>query len=772
MTRPALDTHEAHAPGRTDFQSVTAADCKSAVGRIANPSHLADCKSALRSAACIAAVCLAGVLAVACRCGAGVLPPAPRELESCVRLARDAAAAGRYSEAVPLLEKVLGAKEDGFVAAGAPGLAQRTLKAEVAALVAALPPEGLAVYETWYGGQSRQALEEAVRDRDRDALARLTRQYPYTAAGAEALLILGHDGLDRGRPLEALAWLRGLERAPAVARRFEPELTLFTAAAGLMSGRPEEAGRALARLGSLGPGVRFRIGDEEFAAGEDPQHVMDVLAQAMGPGAMAPPQAVAGWPMFRGDAARRASADWSGSVGPLLWKVDALSQKPSGSAAATMANRGRSSRGTRLPASHPLVVGSLALVRTPERLIAIDLGSGRQAWEFPWGGETEGGGPQDARSRSVMASSAAAKLAQRMVDDAPYGQIASDGRLVFLLDGLSGAWSHSMPVVMMVRGQRVITRSQPKSHNRLVALDLRKQGKLAWSVGAESGEDELGLAGVFFLGPPLVHEGRLYVLAETQGEIILCVLQARTGRLAWSLALAFPERPVAGDPQRRLAGATPSLARGVLVCPTSAAAVVAVDPVTRSILWGHEYRAVQQDSARALRLRMAGVRVRGAGKNTSADATATIAGGHVLLAPVESDELLCLDLFSGALIWKRPLDDLLYVGGVVGQTVLAVGGESLSVWHLRSGKPAWQELAVPLPDGAKTAGRGFLAGAYYYLPTTAPDILQIDVATGRIVKRLPMKSTPGNLIALGPLLVSQSVEAIEAFGAAPRAGEQ
>ena len=44
------------------------------------------------------------------------------------------------------------------------------------------------------------------------------------------------------------------------------------------------------------------------------------------------------------------------------------------------------------------------------------------------------------------------------------------------------------------------------------------------------------------------------------------------------------------------------------------------------------------------------------------------------------------------------------------------------------------------------------------------------MATGRIVKRLPMKSTPGNLVALGPLLVSYSAKVIEAFGAVPKTG--
>jgi len=43
------------------------------------------------------------------------------------------------------------------------------------------------------------------------------------------------------------------------------------------------------------------------------------------------------------------------------------------------------------------------------------------------------------------------------------------------------------------------------------------------------------------------------------------------------------------DAGRRLSGATPSYDGGVLICPTSAGAVVAVDATTRSLLWGFQY---------------------------------------------------------------------------------------------------------------------------------------------------------------------------------------
>ena len=43
------------------------------------------------------------------------------------------------------------------------------------------------------------------------------------------------------------------------------------------------------------------------------------------------------------------------------------------------------------------------------------------------------------------------------------------------------------------------------------------------------------------------------------------------------------------NPQRRLAGVSPSYSDGVLVCPTASGAIIAVDLTTRSLLWGYRY---------------------------------------------------------------------------------------------------------------------------------------------------------------------------------------
>ena len=83
-------------------------------------------------------------------------------------------------------------------------------------------------------------------------------------------------------------------------------------------------------------------------------------------------------------------------------------------------------------------------------------------------------------------------------------------------------------------------------------------------------------------------------------EIRLVVLSAKTGKLDWSQQLCVVEQSILQDPERRAGGATPSFADGVLVCPTSAGAVVAVDATTRNLLWGYQYPRSQQINANHL----------------------------------------------------------------------------------------------------------------------------------------------------------------------------
>src|SRR5205823_5752282 len=66
-------------------------------------------------------------------------------------------------------------------------------------------------------------------------------------------------------------------------------------------------------------------------------------------------------------------------------------------------------------------------------------------------------------------------------------------------------------------------------------------------------------------------------------------LDPSTGRVAWSQRLSSPLGRLPHFPLRRLAGANPSFAGGLLICPTTAGVVVACDLAARTLQWEYRY---------------------------------------------------------------------------------------------------------------------------------------------------------------------------------------
>ena len=97
---------------------------------------------------------------------------------------------------------------------------------------------------------------------------------------------------------------------------------------------------------------------------------------------------------------------------------------------------------------------------------------------------------------------------------------------------------------------------------RLVALD-RFSGRRVWTAGVGQVEPALnpGLANVWFMGAPAIHQSCLHCLVEQNGELRCVTLHNSTGEVAASTLLAFPERPVEQDVVRRHLGLRPFFMR-------------------------------------------------------------------------------------------------------------------------------------------------------------------------------------------------------------------
>ncbi len=714
--------------------------------------------------------------------------PAPRGLRQQLTRARQALEEEQYGEAVDLLGQLLASPEVGadaqngvgeqdyFMGSSSEPGPRISLKTEAQRLLGGMPDKGRDLYELKFGADARQLLDTALETRDIQQLIEVTRRYFHTQAGYEATMLIGRHYLDQGRPLAAALCFQRLESCDGAVAQYDPELSVLLATCWLWADMPNRAREALVQLKSRAPAAKLRIGDKTVSLFDDadetlmalalpagdaesgPKEVADRvltwLAQIIGPEFAAGSQEATQWVMYRGDPARNAE---SAAGTPLLsarWRVQTANH-PTDEEFIRQGKKQFQERGVpALPAINPLAVSDVVVMRTPRRLLGVDFETGKRIWEFPWYEAPDEENLQDDRIRphAQALTPQALELSQRMWDDAPYGQISSDGRQVFVLWGMAAGSSQPSVIIQQFGIQRPNEAGSLES-NKLVSLEIKAEGKLRWIVGDEDGTDEPKLAGAFFLGPPLPLMGQLYVLAEMNGEIRLVVLDGDTGHLQWSQQLAHVDaRDIGSDPQRRSAGASPSFSDGVLLCPTSSGAVVAVDISTRSLLWGYQYPTADTPT----RVNMTGFRY--SPKEIGdrwADATVTIADGRVLVTPVESDHLFCLDLITGEPVWEpKAREDMLFTGCVVDGFAIMVGKKNVKAIAIDDGHVAWtRELTAGVPSG-----RGMLSGHQYYLPTSANRLLKIDTTTGDIIEDIETDVTLGNMVAYKDQIISLNVD--------------
>ncbi|HEX3870133.1 MAG TPA: hypothetical protein VHV77_06845, partial [Pirellulales bacterium] len=591
----------------------------------------------------------------------------------------------RWGEAVRLLVSLLEAPEDYFFQPDRKAQIFRSLKTEAQRLLGELPSEGRESYETQFGAQARKLLDAAIDTGNVDGLAEVSRRFFHTRAGYEATELLGTAHMERDRPLPAALCFKRLKETPLAAQRFEPLLSIKLAICWARVGQWGEAVDVLvptaqrySDLSILVAGRQRKLLDVSPAPHDDSARSQldrkpttdDLRALAWLEDVGARPRAgnadakADEWPLFRGSPSRNATSRGGTPLLNRRWAVPVINdpqiEKLSEQLRQSYVDQGLAA----LPSLSPLAVDNFVFMRSVAGLVAVDFKTGKRIWNGP---ADEGAryllDPANIDSNAVDASALAGWLDQRLWDDNVYGAMSSDGQSIYCVEDLVDEVPTIGPRVFGPHGRILNGAANTEAHDRLAAYSIASEGKLEWELSVSSGEENSPLAGAFFLGPPLPLSGRLYVLAEIKGEIRLLALRPKTDgesraksvEVEWSQQLAMVERNIAEDGPRRLAGAVPSFADGILVCPTSAGAVVAVDLTTRSLLWGYRYPRGIEVSARS---RMAQSRMSdGASEHDHwSDATVTIAGGRVLLTPVEAgsstvtSELHCLNLLDGSLV--------------------------------------------------------------------------------------------------------------------------
>lgn len=727
----------------------------------------------------------------------GIFLPSDRLRERQLDQARQAIAAGSFSDASTVLDDILSGSADSFLRSADGGATWSSVKAEAGGLLDAMPAAGRDAYELQFRARAERMLAQALAADDHEQVVAVARRWFHTPAGQAAAVVTALDCLASGQPLSALAWLDRLGRR-GEADRFEPATSLMRAVASYEAGDREAAEAALADASRRGNAGSLGMAGKRFAPGAgDGQRIafldrffdasasMDGTTEGRGFG-NGGQQASRPWLMAGGAPSR---SQLSFASRPLLaarFRVP-LTRHPGESRLLTRQRlMARDRERPLLPAGQPLAVGDTIVLRSPLGLLGVDFTTGKRIWLEPGRFDDEAGlaGLTDAGDGDGGEQPVA-----RGYEDLTTGMLSSDGRLLFAVESPAAA-SASLTQTRIVRPFGVAGGSF--SGNVLSAYDPASKAELVWRLPA-AGDDAVGddeqapgfrpdLRGAavrspWYLGPPLPVGNELYVLVEELGEIRLDVLEAATGSLLWSQPLAELdedrriEQP--GSRLRRLAGLSPSLDDGVLVCPTGAGGVVGIDVATRTLLWAYRYESRPQEDIVRL---PNGMIIRRGGRGLAevadddqqrwVDALPVMADGRVFLTPAESDELHCLETRSGKLAWKVARRDGLMIAGVDGPRVIVVGSEGVVALDVVDGSLAWPDRFTfdSVRQGTMPSGRGVLCDGRLLLPLDAPAVLELDLADGSLASLSAGSETmPGNLVAYRGEILSQSIDSLDVF---------
>jgi len=640
-----------------------------------------------------------------------------------IRQANELIEQGKWNDAVEILQFLLDQETDAFSMDESRDF--HSLQSEVDALIAGLPADGLRNYQNRYGVSAQQLLEQAMAAQDESLLLKVSTHYFQTPAGRQALELLARNWQDRGEFGQAAeAWLKLFQTANEAD---QPALGQAVARILALSGRTPEALQLVEKL----PNAELLK-----------QEIERIQAPALNLQAASGP-----YLQLTGAETTAGNPD----PGPLpRWSQNLIERYSVTSQIQSMQSELNEQGRALIPTIYPLAVDGKLAFRTLRSLQVRDLASGKLVWErrIPLSAEelmTTGAGSEefDADQYRFSADSMVEHhpLTSLLYRDQVYGSLSSDGTRLFAVE-LRGAAAMSSPIHIWQMSE---VRSNPIwETNELTAYDLQT-GLIRWQVGGPAIEKEFSrpLAGTRFFGAPTPDGPELFVIGERDGEVLLFCLAAQSGEELWSQPLASPGRPIRDDVLRGHWVCIPTLADGLVLCPTTTGWLVAVDRMNRRLKWSTRFspRLSQQERFRSGYSSQPLLEL-----NRRWQAVMTeVSNGKVLVTPPEvPDEfgmtqpmLSCLDLQTGKTLWEQPKAERaggmgLYLAGVWNNQAVIVGtgnviGRSLE----KGGEISW---SISLPN--RPTGRGLILNNTLFLPVTGTALLEINLKSSSVENTL------------------------------------
>jgi outer membrane protein assembly factor BamB len=541
--------------------------------------------------------------------------------------------------------------------------------------LAKLPAEGIKLYRQRVDGQAAKRLEEAKKRRDDDDLIRLLADMFAAKACEEAILELARRAFDRA-DFDAAEhyWQMLLPRTADDDRLLHFPTPVTTPAAvqarlilvKLFRGERDQAKADL------------KVVREQHAAatgllnGKTGKYV-DTLTELLKDPTKTTLQPVPdqpGWPTFAGAPTREGNCRaklpyfwpdepaWKSSL-PFVKPIEEVRPDPTH---------------PRSLAFHPVIADGRAYISDGARVLSVDLMTGKMATvAWPKGGE-------EARIPTKQ--------------DIRYTLTQSDGVLYARLG----------PAALKAT-------DAGESGSFLLALGDRKgdtEERIAlWKLDPPQAPD----ATTHFEGSPVVQRNRLYVAfwrsagADAQAGIACYRIDdpKMPPELAWQRIVGKAGSEPNGETRYRHALVTVS-GPNVVYC-TDGGTVIALDAMTGRPSW--EYRYPRNERPVLPRYR---------------DLCPPLAnGGHIYSAPADADRLLCLDAFTGRLIWEREGVEVVHLLGVArGRLIATFGGQGRGIRGLNlrtgadSGTGGW---TIHDDGGEHTFGRGLVTEEAVVWPT-------------------------------------------------------
>jgi len=690
-----------------------------------------------------------------------------------LRSARKLVAEEDFGRVAAILGEILAAEHDSLFQPARNSEAYRSVKAEAASILGTLPREGLDEYEMRFGPVAKHRVNEALEAGDMQAMADIERRFLFTKAGRQAAYLLAVYHRSRGKPWLASVYLQRLGHVPFLDQEQRTLLPLELAVCWLLAGRPDAVRNELEEWKRQWPHPTVQLGGKALAVFADGDDAHQWLQKALSVGG----QTSREWFVSRGDITGSKE-----SAGGALWPdpKPLLAMADDDVLKKILKEIGDERRDRRIGAVstlESLIVGELLIQRTPTELKAIDRSTGELHWRFPADNALEhvlhfaNSGKQDRFTEAIKSG-----LERRLWEDAAWGALSSNGRLVFAVEDIGfDLGVDYQRIATRMDGTRQLDGAAYQRANAVSAYDI-DTGKLVWQTGEVFGESSAAVQDGRFLGPPLPLGDQLYAVVDFAEDTRLMMLDAANGKVTrqWILQVreSTPQKHVMSTSNVQtpppVRNSPPVFADGVLVCSAPNGAFAAVDVVDGTTLWTYD-AAPEAPPVKGLniqiQLRAMGVQPKDDATDRWAATAATIVRDRVLLTPYASDELHCVDLRTGQRAWKSWRRDGLFVGGLSEDTVVVVGRSGLRGIRLADGEAAWSNDVAPFPAGTVPVGRGYLSEGRYYVPLTSGEVASFDIKTGRLAGRIrPLEPTRlGNLVPTGEMVVSVGLHGTDRF---------